>query len=900
MSVTKQQMRNAINSYRKSGYKDYEILNALEARKDAVGEAYRAAIASGHSKEAIAKEFGIDTKVPLLDKAKSHAESAYLGIAKPWAGLVQGVAYAGDKINEHIVNPLFGTNLSTNAYEEYTQAVDDVSKEKDRYRKQVGREGMDWTETGASIVSATPKYVLGRSAGTGAKMTTRLGEQGLRGAIDGATSYAKDGKERLINTGLGAIFGAGGEYVGAIGANGAKKAYNVIKGNKTPSAQAIEQLGTKHNVRTSVHDIKGAGVGKNLETQLERVPVVGTSTFRQKQQAEAKAAATKMGDKFRDGLDATDYKYLDEVSKAASKGNKNAQRVLDKVNSATEPDEILQSSLELRMFREKEVGNKMYERVDKLVGSQVHDNVKPTNTKTLLDSRITELESSLAPDDELLSYLKSVVKNIDNPQTIKNWKNMKELRSELGNKAEQMAKKGNNEASAFLGKLKDTVTKDMDAYIAEVGDSNIKTAYNRANKYWSSMLSRQEKIHAKAMNSSTPDQIYKTFVKKGQGDKAKNFYQALDPKGQAALRYQMVEEAINTATDPHTGLFSPAKFAKSFKDIKDPYEEIFSGASKREMDGFVKLMSHIERAGQYMENPPTGVRLADVAMVGGTVAAPATMAKIGSVALVAKALFTTKAGKRLLLAANDLPPNARGFANILETAQKMAGSVGANLATGITNESNNTPQELPSEMLGETEPQPPQTPTEHGSDDATSVIEPSTLPQNTDVSTPEPAVTNPIQAPPMASMMGGNIRMANNEPDGAMIGDEQGQYDGHQEQEISSLDATVGQTLASLIPLPKETNNPKKMQVYQKVVEHRVGAVMNSEPMQMIMGEMSQPEPDEHRLMMFQHMLVKTPQWQQFLQTIPKNQREQMKGIDILAMITQSIHQESNMLAPQF
>ena len=38
------------------------------------------------------------------------------------------------------------------------------------------------------------------------------------------------------------------------------------------------------------------------------------------------------------------------------------------------------------------------------------------------------------------------------------------------------------------------------------------------------------------------------------------------------------------------------------------FGNIFKGDDKKQMDGLVKLMRHIERAGQYKENPPTGKR----------------------------------------------------------------------------------------------------------------------------------------------------------------------------------------------------------------------------------------------------------------------------------------------------
>ena len=52
----------------------------------------------------------------------------------------------------------------------------------------------------------------------------------------------------------------------------------------------------------------------------------------------------------------------------------------------------------------------------------------------------------------------------------------------------------------------------------------------------------------------------------------------------------------------------------------------------------------------------------------------------GILSAVAKVLFTTESGKRILLAAKDLPPNSPKMANLLMHAQKLAAVGGANAA----------------------------------------------------------------------------------------------------------------------------------------------------------------------------------------------------------------------------
>ena len=144
------------------------------------------------------------------------------------------------------------------------------------------------------------------------------------------------------------------------------------------------------------------------------------------------------------------------------------------------------------------------------------------------------------------------------------------------------------------------------------------------------LQSGKDKAFANVTRSIEPDQIFNQFVKMGKGDKAANFYKNLDPKGQAALRYQMAQNALDKATNESTGAFSPAKFALEFERMNAPYSNIFKGSDKAQMDGFIKLMRHVERAGQYAENPPTGNRVIPALLGGAAVLEPTAIATTGA------------------------------------------------------------------------------------------------------------------------------------------------------------------------------------------------------------------------------------------------------------------------------
>lgn len=883
--LNRKQVQNIIASYRKNGYKDYEILNMLENADNQVGKYYQDVVKAGF-KDDFVKDYGLDPKVPMSDKAKSYAESAFVGTGKAFSGVVQGVAWLGDKVNEQI-NGTFGTNLSTNAYDNYTNSVKDVTAYKDQRRKEVGRDGIDWVETGANIITSAPKYVLGGGLTTGAKLTARIGEQALRGALDGATQYADTGKERGINTAVGGAFGAGGELVGAGLRKGVSKVYNAKKGNKTAHHKQMDELGAKYGVQLTAGDISKNAIIKNAEIATEKVPVVGMANTRQTQQNQAKQAVLNIQEQFEKALDSTDFKAFGKLQEKANKGDIKAQKVLEKVNKATTPDEVLQTSLEVRAWRMKQIAKDKYDLVqkelDKLPNSQ-DKTILPTQTLAKLAEGEHITKTSLAPDDTMASQIKKFTNNLNDPNRPKDYKNMRLLRTQIGNMIRQYdaLANPNQTVSNYLKDLRTAVEQDISNFAVTSGNPAIKTAYQKADKFYHAMKNQEEKAHAKAMKSSTPDEIYQKFMQKGKGDKAENFYNALDAKGQAAIRYKMIDEAIGKSYNPNmgeNGIFSPAKFVAEFDRLNKPYERVFKGADKAQMDGFLKLMSHIERAGQFAENPANGSRLVDYAIVGGTAVAPLAMVKAGVATAIAKTLFTSKAGKNLLLSASELPVGASKLDKILKTAQKMAGVGGANLAVQISGNMQDPP----------TEPTDEYTPMlDDGWQDDEQIANNPQSKQNGQDWQQADFTAEQIGLP---SDLGDATFEKMEQPTG-----EQEAFDPMGEQAVGETVADMGQTtpnfdpigtiqygLASLIPPPQ---NPANMGNYERYVQSAVGRIMQTPQMGFILDQIQSDNPDFVRIQKAQMSLSHTPEWKIFEQNLPEQIKQKINGANILALLT--------------
>jgi hypothetical protein len=173
-----------------------------------------------------------------------------------------------------------------------------------------------------------------------------------------------------------------------------------------------------------------------------------------------------------------------------------------------------------------------------------------------------------------------------------------------------------------------------------------------------------------------PDEVYKKFIqvsRSGAGeDRAIKFYNALEPKGRAAVRYGMIANAIDKADIPgDKGLLSPGKFEQALQDIDPAARTFFKGEGKKELDAFVNLMEHARRFGQYKDNPPTGQRVIPWLALGGAAIRPAEMAAVGAGAYAARLLLTTETGKRLLLDAGRLRPGTPEMQRVVEEMSRQ-------------------------------------------------------------------------------------------------------------------------------------------------------------------------------------------------------------------------------------
>ncbi len=693
MTTEKQRIDGFVEDARKDGATDQQIYEKLMSSKNLpnlqgfVGDARK----GGASDQDIATHLGLNIqqapkvvdkgqmsttigvdgeKIPKGKLKGSRLEGAILGavngVGGGWNQIDQSIR---DKVSG-LSNSLFGTNFDTDRYERTTKATQKVTDDYNAQRIASGRDGFDgaWLLGNIAATVAAPSSI-------GKNILTTALKGGATGVGIGATSFAKDSDERIKNTIGGGIGGAVGGVVGKKASDLVVKGYNAVKNNMRSGAKEIIAEGEKHGVSTSVGDVGRNPFVQKTEVQLEQVPIVGTAGFRTVQQKEAKEAANKVVEKLQGKLSDTDYKSLIKIQNEANQGNKNAIRIMDIVKGADgKLGKTLQASMEIQNWRGQKLASTMFDRVGKQAGNAPI----PANQMLKAIDDVIAADSKTVPNKELLGQLNEIKNNWSDAANPQNFKELKAARSSLGELVREWGRQG--KSTTGLTAIRTAIDNDLENFALNSGKPALINEFKKANAFYKALKESESTALAKSMSTNTPDEIFKTFTQIGKGDRAANFYKNLDPKGQAALRYEMANQALNKATNSSNEVFSPAKFAREFEKLQEPYQNIFKGTDKAEMDGFVKLMRHVERAGQYAENPPTGNRVLFGAVLGNSLGLSPVVLKGAGVSLIAKNLFTTPTGRRILLAAKDLPPGSEGLENLLKMAQKLSTTTGSNLS----------------------------------------------------------------------------------------------------------------------------------------------------------------------------------------------------------------------------
>lgn len=313
-----------------------------------------------------------------------------------------------------------------------------------------------------------------------------------------------------------------------------------------------------------------------------------------------------------------------------------------------------------------------------------------------------DLQSALSEATRRVQGAPARAGGVDNSFTV-----LQKFRSQMRNEAEKAARSGDFDMARLMREVKTAAEKDMGDF-AQAGGYNPNSSaraglarmWRKADDFYrTEVVPLKDRSLMNALKTATPDEIFGKFIQKGKYDRAANFYKALDPRGQAAVRYGLVSQAAEAAFNEVRGFSSPGSFVRKLQNMDPGVQSFFRGGAKQELDGFTKLMQHVERHGQFAENPPTGNRLIPMLFAGDIVKAATmggakTVAVGTSIAPTLRFLFTTKAGRNFLLAANRVEVGTPAMTRILDGVTRSLRAPAAIAAgTALSTAAQDTPKQ---------------------------------------------------------------------------------------------------------------------------------------------------------------------------------------------------------------
>lgn len=502
--------------------------------------------------------------------------------------------------------------------------------------------------TAGQIVGEIASLPIGGPTKTIAK---RIMSSGGQGGLAGAVEPASSAGERIENIRDGVVGGLAGGAALESAAVPIRKAIN----SRNVQNEVIE-AGEREGVPVFFDDVTQSGTARKLGALNENVPVVGSERGRIAQNRAARAAGERR---------VSDLK--DEVR-----------------HTGGDPDELfetLQSSLQERLAKVRGEVSASYKAVDDKLQGQAFT---PTRLGNYLDQAIKQENARGTRKNQHLIDVLTSFKEAPELANGGDFAAVRQLRKELADEVSEYYRGENVNVGAkgveLLQQAKTALERDLEEFAFKT-DRVAWRAFKDANKEWQEkVLPFKQRGLRELVQTDEPEKAWRYLVasgiKGGTESRAQKMYRNLTPKGRAAVRLGLVQDAFQEAAGDKS--FSAAKFASSLEKRENIARTFFQGPEAREIEGMAKLMRAIERSGQVAENPPTGNRLAGILLGGAAVSGGAgSAATMATSSLAITQLFQTPTGRNFLMSSAASTPGTAKFDQLVVRLERwLARSAG--------------------------------------------------------------------------------------------------------------------------------------------------------------------------------------------------------------------------------
>lgn len=933
---TKQETRAKIQELRNKGYDDKRIMVYFSNDKGAFGTAYRNAINDGMSSTDFAQSFGLKySRAPVQvnqpknaafgDKVKSVATSAAMGLSDVGAGIVQGGYALTD-----------ATGITKDGLKNYNKQYQRANTETKALQKDAGRKGGDWVRGGTEIVATVPTFLVGGGAAKGMGLLGKAATQAGIGGVVGAAAYAPNAKQRKDNIIGGIVGGAGGEVVGAAAGKVAKTAATKVS-RMSANKSGATMLAARDMIKQAERD-----TGVTLSTTQRKQAIQQTAKALSKgKEQDAQAVVRKT---FLDGQgirgtqaqitrDPSVWRQEKELAKLNTSSSRalnqthidNHQQVAGKVQDLADSTGQSASDAQGKMTSLFDT-LKQYDADQKTKIGNLYDtaqNLPESNTAINHNALLTELQSTLKANGEADKFggVKSIIQGKLNPSGELTLRDAEAAKKVLNR---QISSTTDGSKRWALMQAKEMIDKHIDDTVMNnpaVGNArDAWVAARTAYKEHATIIDSNPALKA-ALDGKAPDKAFHQMIVNGNTKDIESLVTVLNqtPSGAqhiADLQGAAIDHFLTQATKANNGAFSPAQFARAIDGFgENRLNVLFTPDQITQLKNTKQVADMVlqEPLGANVNHSNTSSALVNrvLGLVRGTSKVPILGKPLGvaveGVKTVGDLMKGSEAAKMLngevpTLLKNSLrgltPEQLAKIGMTKDTVEGLIAAIGAN--TGI-----DAAQPTDTQPTIEAQPIDTQPPID-------APVTQGGMPQ---LQVGDHIAPNPVDDPTMADMpqydMGQSAPSMPSLPPVAP----QGGFEPMPSDIVPSASETpveppqsqttainaVGQTLQSLIPPPKDTADPRKMATYEQVSQQAVGAVLQTPQMHQITTELESNAPSDSKIQSLQKSLSKTPEWQSFLQTLPKDQRQQLSSADVLSLITRNVSRnDSPVFNPQF
>lgn len=658
-------------------------------------------------------------------------------IAHPFQNVIQGGAQAVERGLFALTSPLMSEQTKQDYLKRRAASEQERQQEESQYQATKPQGYLAGAgELAGNFLVPSPGF--GKGGGALSKYVLRPGAQGaLMGALQPVNSNPSDiasGKDQYIAPKLMQMGVGGGSGI-ALNAvlNGGVKLANGLRGNMAPAPQQVINDASAQGI-----DLKPSAISKLSQPPPAEV-------------LQAKDAVQRLSDKLSQDVERTPFSGLKDIQAAAATPGPRqgaARAILERIESGgQDAQDLVKTSAGLQALKAKMKADALFANRDALA-SQLGE-VETPKTLSAIDDAIAKLKlnqygehsGEIAalekfrarlsgptkagdhlelpntgqapvvikggnPSEPVSDIYGTEIKPGSNPVPVfgkgpapsaampagdRSYKALSATRSGLGDEIAKSYKGGNAVTgapdAAILQPIKDALSDDLSSAAQKSGVPELAAADKAAREFYSKYKGTfKDPTVVQAIQSADPDKVVEALSRAGKY-KAQRIFEALDPKGQAALAKSVFNEATSNAINPRTGDFIPGNVAAGINSKLDALGVTLKGENKIQLDGLQKVMQHLAKV-EPEQASALGQRMVDAGshVASGSLGAGAKFLdylKSGGTDF----LFNSPQGKKLLFASSELKVGSPAMGKLIEDFMKKApGVAGMKAGSAVSGE----------------------------------------------------------------------------------------------------------------------------------------------------------------------------------------------------------------------